>query len=543
MHAARNLAASLFGLLLVVTPAPHAGARPLVGEAPILHEPIPPDARDDMRLAATVTGGFPAALETPSGFVPAPDPRQPVAPGERSYTPDSDGPAGESATFTPDRNTRRPDLLAYDEPFSPSTAPFKRMTAYDAVDAAFRLTVRDPQLRPVSVRAVERGDDEFFGNLVVTIDRGRRVRVPSVGPDAHVVRARLGTGRDEVPFRLLRDSADNWFIETDRPTTGRFVYQVAAPRASFGGELNDARWSDLPGIAPLPANVREAALAVAGHIGVGHALGFRENVARLVAYFRAFADSDDPPSGHDSAYLDLALSQKGVCRHRAYAFMVTALGIGIPTRLVMNEAHAWVEVHDGTHFRRIDLGGAGRTLDQALTNDVPHATPADPFGWPPGATRGEDLASRSRAGGPGAATSRSSTTPLPPGSASSATLPNSAASGDSSSSSSTTSAERGEKKRTPITARVDAEPEARRGGPLAVRGELRAGGEPCAYAAVDILLRDISPHRRELVVGRLATDGAGQFSGAIVLTAQVEVGDYDVVARAAAGTACGSSEP
>ena len=31
---------------------------------------------------------------------------------------------------------------------------------------------------------------------------------------------------------------------------------------------------------------------------------------------------------------DLALSQKGVCRHRAFAFLVTALYLGIPTRVV-----------------------------------------------------------------------------------------------------------------------------------------------------------------------------------------------------------------
>ena len=36
--------------------------------------------------------------------------------------------------------------------------------------------------------------------------------------------------------------------------------------------------------------------------------------------------------------VDLALSKKGVCRHRAYAFTITAQGLGIPARMVMNEA-------------------------------------------------------------------------------------------------------------------------------------------------------------------------------------------------------------
>ena len=69
------------------------------------------------------------------------------------------------------------------------------------------------------------------------------------------------------------------------------------------------------------------------------------------------ASSNEPPTGHDDVYLDLALSQRGVCRHRAFAFLVTALHLGIPTRMVVNEAHAWVEVSDGTLWHRIDLGG------------------------------------------------------------------------------------------------------------------------------------------------------------------------------------------
>ena len=88
-------------------------------------------------------------------------------------------------------------------------------------------------------------------------------------------------------------------------------------------------------------------------IGVSRAQAPREALRRLVSYFRAFAPSEDPPTGHDDVYLDLALSQKGVCRHRAFAFLVTALGLGLPARMVTNEAHAWVEVSDSRRWHRI----------------------------------------------------------------------------------------------------------------------------------------------------------------------------------------------
>ena len=103
-------------------------------------------------------------------------------------------------------------------------------------------------------------------------------------------------------------------------------------------------------------------------------LPLRPSLTSVALISSCRADSDEPPRGHNDIYLDLALSQKGVCRHRAFAFLVTALSLGIPTRMVVNEAHAWVEVLDPgvapPLWRRVDLGGAGRALGEALPDRV-----------------------------------------------------------------------------------------------------------------------------------------------------------------------------
>jgi len=39
------------------------------------------------------------------------------------------------STYEPDRDTRRPNVEHYDDPFSPSTVPFKRLRAYDTIEA------------------------------------------------------------------------------------------------------------------------------------------------------------------------------------------------------------------------------------------------------------------------------------------------------------------------------------------------------------------------------------------------------------------------
>src|SRR5262249_23952328 len=153
-------------------------------------------------------------------------------------------------------------------------------------------------------------------------------------------------------------------------------------RAAFGGDLTMLPWERLPAVPRLPPNVAQATDTVAKAIGISRAMPTLEVVRRIVAYFRAFAPSDDPPKGHGDVYLDLALSQKGVCRHRAFAFFVTALGMGIPARMVMNEAHAWVEVQNASIWQRIDLGGAAGSIDAGSTEGRPaHAPPADPFEW------------------------------------------------------------------------------------------------------------------------------------------------------------------
>jgi hypothetical protein len=86
----------------VCAPAPAAGGP--VGA--VLHEPIPPDPHEDIRFNAALDGELPAAIETRDGVVSAPDPRKMPSAADAPYSnTDQD-----FATFTPDRNTQRPDV-------------------------------------------------------------------------------------------------------------------------------------------------------------------------------------------------------------------------------------------------------------------------------------------------------------------------------------------------------------------------------------------------------------------------------------------------
>jgi hypothetical protein len=505
-------------------------------QAPVLHEYIEPNPAEDVELSATTQdGAMPAALETESGVVPAPHSGEPKAKSEHAYggnaTPDSI-----DASFRVDRDTTRPESVSYDEPFIPAVAPFKRLYAYDTVDESFELTVFDKSLSKLEVGGKPGpADDQFYADLFVDVAPGLPVRIPSVAPGARVLVARTDP---EVPFVLERDRADNWFMVGDARRRVRLIMQLAAPRAALGSELADATWGDLlQKLPPLPPVVRSAALDVARDIGVSQRQSPRQVVSALVAYFRGFAPSEATPKASRGAqlYQELALSRKGVCRHRAYAFALTALGLGIPTRMVRNEAHAWVEVYDGVRFHRIDLGGAaGRMELDPHTADHLYRPPPDAFNWPEGSESGQAMLAETLEGTapcaglpkPGASAARRATPAPSMSSATTSAAPSPAATVTD------------DRPRATVGIRLG-QASSVRGASLQVFGSVEAAGEPCLFSRVDVSLSDSAGV--ETWLGAFPTDGNGKLEGNVTVPFDIDVGDYRVIARTPGTGRCGSS--
>jgi hypothetical protein len=505
-----------------------------LAQAPVLHEYIEPNPAEDVQLSATTPdGAMPAALDTESGVVPAPQTGDRKPKAEHAYggnaTPDSI-----DSSYRVDRDTTRPDSVSYDEPFIPAVAPFKRLYAFDAVDESFELTVFDKTLSKLEVGGKPGpADDQFYADLFVDLSPGVPVRVPSVAPGARALVARTDP---ELPFVLQRDRADNWFMTGDPRRRVRLVMQVSAPRAAFSSELADATWGELlQKLPPVPPSVRSAALDVAHQIGVSQRQSPKQLTAALVAHFRSFAPSEASPKATRGAqlYSELSLSRKGVCRHRAYAFTVTALGLGLPTRMVRNEAHAWVEVFDGVRFHRIDLGGAaGRMELDPGTADHLHRPPPDAFAWPEGSESGQTMLNETLEGSgsaPAASPSAGAPPRPPPAPSTSARAPDPGA----------PTAPTSDERPSATVALELATMSAERGSSLAVSGTVEAAGEACASSRVDVSLRDAAGV--ETWLGAFPTDANGRIEGRVTVPFDVDVGDYKVVARTPGAGRCGAS--
>ena len=399
--------------------------------AQVLHERVQVGGlrcKDHVCYRASVPGGTPTAITTPDGrTVSQPDATAPPQPGEQVFSPQPERPVivggsgagGEPGDKTNERAERRdvirsdretgpepPGTRSYHVIFDPDPFPYKRMTALDQVRITACpggaancddevLEVFDRTLRALPVLGAgshQTGRDLFWGSAVVELEPARWVPIPSVASDSRVLEVKL---EPPAVVELAEDGAGNQFVRSPLGGQRRLTWLVDAPVSYFGGDIPaSVRLSDEPVVMRrvLPDRLRARVQKVLDRIGIHP----RPNASLasvldpLVAWFRAFELGEMPaPSG--SSYLDLALAQKGCCRHRSYAFAITAMGLGIPVRYVENEIHVFVEVYIPKRgWRRINLGGA--PLDEQLVGGKGKSLygdrGADPFPTPPAFTAG-----------------------------------------------------------------------------------------------------------------------------------------------------------
>jgi transglutaminase-like putative cysteine protease len=346
---------------------------------PLLHEYVP-----DIDPAEVTAALIPASERAR---------RQAVETGRESgASSNADGSHGSpSENFRPDRLTSLEGSLDYYEVFDPSIAPFKRVMSLDAtrldVDAKTPvLGIYATRHRSVPIEAPDaappdaRPRDRFAAELDVDFRSDPIQRLPSVSPESRI----LGlTTTPEVVVQIERDGADNYFIHAlgERPSTPVHVtFLTDAPRAYFGAQIPRvplrALASELP---PLHPSITRRALRFAAQLGISPKSDLRSALEALTQHFRGFIESTAPPDDTGDLYLDLVRGSKGLCRHRAYGFVVTAHALGIPAHFVQNEAHSWVEVKlPGSGFLRIDLGGAAHGLTAHSMHERPTYLPAQP---------------------------------------------------------------------------------------------------------------------------------------------------------------------
>ncbi len=364
-------------------------------KAPILHEDLPAPGGAE---PSPLIGDDPVAGKNPDAFA-AGDKMlaEPELAGREPGEPvfGRDGFATDRSTETPlDDQTGSDGTLRYASVFNPDVLPFKRMSSLDAVAGDYSAILRDAATKDLPVGgATDRTRDRFWGSLVIELTPGRQVAIPSVAPDMRVL-----SYETQPPLNLTfsKDVADNFYVRSeDKAARGqvRLVFLADADASYFAPALPSRSYTvarvralaQREGLLPtLPPEIQRAGERGLRLLKIDEDDELGDAFNKLVHYHRAFeAKQIARPSG--DIYWDLLENQAGVCRHRSATFLVTALAAGIPTRLVTNEAHAFVEVWFPTRgWQRIDLGGAAMRMEVSNAEDKAIHRPRadDPFAKP-----------------------------------------------------------------------------------------------------------------------------------------------------------------
>ena len=557
----RSMTARARVVLVVVALSGLVVAASAIAQSFVAHEYVPnAGAEDGSSLVSSAGSAEPAAIVVDGDLVPPPAGGS-LRDGERPMRSlPGDGQQGEevgrrSPTFRPDRVTALPGAVGYFEVFTPTITPYKRVTALDGVALVGNvpvLAVADVARTPVPVEGVAsappdaRPRDRFWGSVVLDFADGSVVPLPSVSPESRILTLR--TEPPSARVHLERDHADNFYAvleDGDRSTREvRVVFLTDAPRTYFGFDESaalptapsDALVAEVP---VLPDAVESDALAFArDDLCLERGDPFDRVVSRLVEHFRSFEESEEPPADTGNIFLDLARGMRGVCRHRAYGFAITAMALGIPTRFVNNEAHAWVEIHmpERRGWLRIDLGGSAQGLVSRRADAGPAYQPDvhDPLPRPESYER--SLARTSGGGSSGASSSSASSVvdpSAPPGSDPGATEltgtgrdPSAPSPPDPLGLGTTPPAP----VRAPLALALDRRHwDVLRGQSFEVTGRATSAEAPADGVRVEVLLRDA--RGGEQLLGVTVTDAHGVFHASFGVPPDAQVGERSLVVR------------
>ncbi|HEX2022911.1 MAG TPA: transglutaminase domain-containing protein, partial [Candidatus Thermoplasmatota archaeon] len=257
----------------------------------------------------------------------------------------------------------RGGAVVIDSVFNPDLGAMKRLKAFDRVgEDGETLEVASRALTLLRAEPGVRYDSRIAGSFDVQLAKGRPVPIYSVHPKGAIESYATTPPVGSITF--LRDSADTVYALADHDgvVTLNLTYRTARDYYVFDPP-DGVRVGDYPpSMRPVvPASLREDAQVVLARAGVPEGADVATLLRALNVYFRSFTEGPIPDEDQvDSLYLALALGGHGCCRHRAFAYMVTAQAAGVPARVVVNEAHAFVEVQmpDGL-WHQVNLGGCG----------------------------------------------------------------------------------------------------------------------------------------------------------------------------------------
>jgi len=316
------------------------------------------------------------------------------------YLNDTD-PTDQGDDYSNDPDAFHPDTLdtggtpVLTRVFDPTAGLEKRVLVLDSVanESDFPIRTRNRTLMGITPQpaAAPQFEERAAGLISLTLEAGVARRIPTPAPgfillDYYVYDKGNGSILPSDQTSFFVDSARNLYILSTRDAAAQLLYFVgwnisgnvdSIPGTARAGPLeNGGSYPEeiMPGLPPgLAGEVETFILASPDPLirGLENETGVKAIITNLTAFFSSFSGGDIPePGENESVFRAIAGSGTGAARHRAYAFMITAIYKGVPCRFVDNHGHAHVEIlrPDGA-WTPVLLGGT-ETVDYLSREDM-----------------------------------------------------------------------------------------------------------------------------------------------------------------------------
>jgi hypothetical protein len=266
----------------------------------------------------------------------------------------------EKITMNPCRDGSGEDTLVCCAVFDPYLGDMKRLVAVNSIDENYSLHISNPSLHEIKLSQTHRGYI-FTGRVTLDLEMNKAVSIPSVAPDAEVLEYET---EPTIPLTFFKDGADNFYVKSNYDGKVELRFKTTSDDTYFNPDIpEDLTLDDVPSAVKHtpPALIRSAAASIIEELGLSGERNLKTIIAVLKDYFSSFTEGMiTPVEEQPNPYLAMAESKHGSCYVRSYAFFVTANSLGVPTRVVTNECHAFVEVYVPTcGWKQVNLGGLG----------------------------------------------------------------------------------------------------------------------------------------------------------------------------------------
>ena len=269
-----------------------------------------------------------------------------------------------------DAHTRPPDHLTLFEVFSPPVGSYQRREVYSDVvlrtragaETSIEIEPRAGECQPfVPDEAPVTHTIRRKAHVSATPRMDGWIWVPGDAPDMVITRFAV---RGVSEWQLYRCTDDRYAVNVNVSAPVILEYETSSP--SWASSPKDAGYFGRarPGASLLSKELTARVRAITRHSSTLRSYEKTRKLSDLIRFFQKFESKalDDGALQGDALYEAILREEKGLCRHRAFLFVLIAQSWGYRARVVANEAHAFVEIYHRRRWVPVELGGRAMSM-------------------------------------------------------------------------------------------------------------------------------------------------------------------------------------